>query len=191
MQDTFAFLIDSVKKIAALDDNEIKEIQGCLTERVVKKKEVFLEAGHVCNKIFFVAKGLMRTFHLNPNGSEFTRVFVQEGQFCTVLISFNEHLVSPASFQALEDSVLLEISEKDFRMLVAKFPSLQKIYLKILEDYQNFHIKRMEFLTQRSPKERIKQFTAEHPQLIERLSNKMIASYLQISPETLSRFTTK
>lgn len=187
MPDAFTVLLDAVTKIAPLKEEEIQQIRNCCTERRVKKKEIFLEAGQVCHHVYFVAQGLARTFHLNPNGSEFTRLFVQEGQFCTVLISFNEHLASPASLQAVEDSLLLEIHENDFRMLVRKFPSLQSIYLKILEDYQNFQIRRIELLTQCNPKEKIAAFHKESPELRARLSHKMISSYLQISPETYSR----
>ena len=187
MPPPFDVLIDAVTKITELTEVEVLQIRSCFTERTVKKKEIFLQAGQVCRKIFFVARGLVRTFHLNPNGSEFTRLFVQEGQFCTGLISFNEHLASPASFQALEDSTLLEINESDFRMLVTKFPKLQSVYLKILEDYQNFQIRRIELLTQCNPKEKVAAFHTDSPELKARLSHKMIASYLQISPETYSR----
>lgn len=118
MKDYFDCLQMALINFCDFDSRALKEIRSCFAEKKVNKNEIFLQAGAVCNKIFFVAKGIVRSFHLNPNGSEFTRVFVREGQFCTVLVSFNEHLKSPAYFQALEDSILLEIGEADFRKLV-------------------------------------------------------------------------
>ncbi|WP_156965016.1 Crp/Fnr family transcriptional regulator [Kaistella solincola] len=188
MQEPFDFLISCAQKIGPLSTQDVAEIKRCFTLHSVKKNEVFLHAGQPCNRIYFVVNGLIRTYHLNPNGSEFTRVVVPEGQFCTVLASFNDHLSSPAYFQALEEAQLLGITEHDFRKLVLVSPKIQNIYLKILEDYQNFHIHRMEFLTQCNPRQKIKIFHKENPGLVTRLSKKVIASYLQITPETYSRY---
>ena len=180
-------LIDTANKIAPLTSDEAMHVRRYFKERVVKKNEILLEAGNICNHVFFVTKGLLRTFHLKPNGSEFTRLFVAEGQFCTILDSFSDHILSPASIQAVDDSLLLEISEKDFNILVQRSDTFQSIYLKILKEFQNFQIKRIEFFTQCNAQEKIQIFHAENHHLASRLDKRIIASYLDISPETYSR----
>lgn len=185
--DLYALLIQTAEKIVPLTSEEIAYIRCYFKERKVKKNEILLDAGSICDRVFFVANGLLRTFHLKPNGSEFTRLFVTEGHFCTVLESFSDHKLSPASIQALEDSLLLEISEKDFKVLIKKSATFQSIYLKILEKFQNFQIKRIEFLTQCNAQDKIQLFHEQNQQLASRLNKKIIASYLEISPETYSR----
>ena len=75
---------------------EIKEYQ---------KNEIILNAGEICNYLYFIDKGLLRTFHVNANGSEFTRLIVSENKFCTILLSFQERIASPATIQALEKAL--------------------------------------------------------------------------------------
>lgn len=187
MESAFDFMLRTIRPVVSLEEAEAREISACLRERHVRKKEIFLHAGQHCQTIFFVARGLVRTFHLHPSGAEFTRLILQEGQFCTILLSFNEHLPSSASIQALEDSLLLEVSAEDFRHLVQRIPQLQNLYLKLLEDYQTYHIQRMELLTQCNSAEKVRRFHTEHPQLAAPLSKRTAASYLQLSPETYSR----
>jgi CRP-like cAMP-binding protein len=81
----------------------------------VEKNEILLNAGEVCNHLYFVVNGILRTFHLNANGTEFTRLIRKENQFCTVLLSFLEKKSSVATIQALEKGTLLMISSQDFR----------------------------------------------------------------------------
>lgn len=187
MDSAFDFMLRTIRPVVSLEEAEIQEIRTCLRQRRVRKKEIFLHAGQHCHTIFFVARGLVRTYHLHPSGTEFTRLILQEGQFCTILLSFNEHLPSSASIQALEDTVLLEVSAEDFRYLLRRIPQLQNLYLKLLEDYQTYHIQRMEPLTQCNSAERVRRFHNEYPQLTARLSKRTAASYLQLSPETYSR----
>ena len=62
----------------------------------LSKNEILLNAGEICRHIYFVEKGILRTFQINSNGSEFTRLLAGEGQFCTILMSFQVRIPSPA-----------------------------------------------------------------------------------------------
>lgn len=152
-----------------------------------KKNEIILNAGEICQKLFFIKKGLVRTFHISKNGTEFTRLIAQENDFCTILLSFTEKVQSPANIQALENTEVFSISKSDFEEFVHQSESAKKIYTKILEDFQNFQISRLEFLTTLSPQEKVAQFLTENSDLEKRISDKIIATYLQITPETYSR----
>ena len=152
-----------------------------------KKNEIILNAGEICQNLYFIKKGLIRTFHVGQNGTEFTRLIVQENDFCTILLSFREKVASPANIQALENTEVFSISILDFQEFIKQSETAKKIYTKILEDFQNFQIKRLEFLTTLSPQEKVEQFLTENFELEKRISDKIIATYLQITPETYSR----
>ena len=80
-------LIEFAKKhieISTEDEEKSKILQG----KKCRKNEILLNAGEVCNHLYFVVQGILRTFHLNANGTEFTRLIRKENQFCTVLLSF-------------------------------------------------------------------------------------------------------
>ena len=180
-------LIEFAKKHIEISTEDEEKIKKYFKVRNVEKNEILLNAGEVCNHLYFVAQGILRTFHLNANGTEFTRLIRKENQFCTVLLSFLEKKSSVATIQALEKGVLLAISSEDFRTLTKESEIAQKMYTKTLEDFENFHLKRLEFLTSYSPKEKTEIFLKEYHELEPRLADKVIASYLQITPETYCR----
>ena len=180
-------LIEFAKKHIEISTEDEEKIKKYFKVRNVEKNEILLNAGEVCNDLYFVVQGILRTFHLNANGTEFTRLIRKENQFCTVLLSFLEKKSSVATIQALEKGVLLAISSEDFRTLTKESEIAQKMYTKTLEDFENFHLKRLEFLTSYSPKEKTEIFLKEYHELEPRLTDKVIASYLQITPETYCR----
>ena len=180
-------LIEFAKKHIEISTEDEEKIKKYFKVRNVEKNEILLNAGEVCNHLYFVVQGILRTFHLNANGTEFTRLIRKENQFCTVLLSFLEKKSSVATIQALEKGVLLVISSEDFRTLTKESEIAQKMYTKTLEDFENFHLKRLEFLTSYSPKEKTEIFLKEYHELEPRLTDKVIASYLQITPETYCR----
>lgn len=183
----FDLLKTKLQEISNFSQEELNEIQTHFEIQSFKKNEILLNSDEVCHYLYFVTTGILRTFHLNANASEFTRLIVSEGEFCTILISFQEKVASPAFIQALEHGSLLRISNENFRKLISENSKFEKVYLQILEKFQNFQIKRIEFLTSYSPQEKVDIFLKEQTELSERLTDKVIATYLQITPETFSR----
>ena len=83
-------LIEFAKKHIEISTEDEEKIKKYFKVRNVEKNEILLNAGEVCNHLYFVVQGILRTFHLNANGTEFTRLIRKENQFCTVLLSFLE-----------------------------------------------------------------------------------------------------
>lgn len=183
----FDVLIEYLRKHFAFDAEDEKLAKLFFEPIEVKKNEIILEAGKTCNYLYFIDKGLLRTFHTNSNGTEFTRLIASENDFCTILISFQGGTSSPAAIQALENGKILRISYENFRKFITASENANKIYIKILEDFQNFQIQRIEFLTSYNPQEKVVYFLKENAAIEPRLADKIIASYLQITPETYSR----
>lgn len=181
------FLVDFAKNSGAFSEKETHLLQKYFTVKNAEKNEIILHAGEVCNHLYFVVKGIIRTFHLNSNGTEFTRLIRSENQFCTVLLSFLKKKPSVANIQALEKTTLLQIKQEDFRKLIETSETAKSIYTKTLEDFENYHLQRLEFLTSYTPKEKTAIFLKDNPDLEPRLTDKVIASYLQITPETYCR----
>lgn len=179
----FSFLRESFQ---FNNDDEVN-FQKYFQREFFKKNEFVLRTGEICQKIYFIKKGLLRTFHINQNGTEFTRLIAIENEFCTILLSFSEEIVSAANIQSLEETELYSISKSDFKEFMSKSDNAKTIYTKILEDFQNFQIQRLEFLTSYSPQDKVEIFLKDNRKLEQRVSDKIIATYLQITPETYSR----
>ncbi len=153
----------------------------------VVKGEYLLMEGEVCYHNYFVLNGCIRLYAVNEEGNELTRYFAFPGKFGTSLSSFIEKKPSIEYIQAVENSEILSISRVDFYHLVERYTSFNLIYLDILEMAYITSQKRIYGLQGESALERLKWLLDYQPDIFTRLSSKVIASYLGITPYTLSR----
>ncbi len=187
MDENFDSIFSFLRESFQFNNYDEVNFQKYFQREFFKKNEFVLRTGEICQKIYFIKKGLLRTFHINQNGTEFTRLIAKENEFCTILLSFSEEIVSAANIQSLEETELYSISKSDFKEFMSKSDNAKTIYTKILEDFQNFQIQRLEFLTSYSPQDKVEIFLKDNRKLEQRVSDKIIATYLQITPETYSR----
>jgi CRP-like cAMP-binding protein len=156
-----------------------------------RKYEVLLNAGEVSGHAYFICRGCLRTFFLNEKGEEKTRYIAFENKFVSAFASFITQAPSSECVQALEDSELLKIRRADFYGLVDSDAVFAKLYRESLEQSQVFATWRLETMIGMTAKERYKNLLERMPQVISRLSNKHVASFLGITQESLSRLKRK
>lgn len=155
--------------------------------RNFKRNETILHQNNTCNFNFFVNEGCLRFYSYNEEGKELTRYFAFENKFGTSLASLISQEPSNENIQAVEKSEVLQISRQDFFMLVETFPEINLVYRDILEMAYITTTKRIYNLQGESALDRLKWLMDYQPFILARLSNKMVASYLGITPYTLSR----
>ena len=114
-----------------------------------------------------------------------------DDQIGTTLLSFISQKPSIEFIEALEDTELLVISYKDFYSLVKKNNNWKNFYQRILEEAYSFQNRKIGALVTLTAKQRYEQLLIENPVLIQRLSNKVLASYLDMREETLSRLKSR
>lgn len=170
-----------------ISQQEFSEFSDHFTVRKVRRKEFLLREGEVCQQNIFVNTGCLRIFSTNEEGQELTRYFAFEGKFGTALSSFIEQKPSIEFIQAIEKSEVLTISRQAFYHLVETVPQVNVIYRDILEMAYITSQKRIYNFQGQSALERLKWLLQYQPQILTRLSNKTVASYLGVSPYTLSR----
>ncbi|KAB7528164.1 cyclic nucleotide-binding domain-containing protein [Flagellimonas olearia] len=174
-----------------LTDAEIGHIIGHFSVKKVNKNTLLLDANETCRHFYFINKGAVRIYSLTHEGVELSRFFAFEDTFCTALPSFIDQQPSYEYFQAIEKTELLQISRSDFYKLVGEFNGFEKIYREILELSFINNQKRIYSYQGYSALERIKLLMKMQPNFLFRVSNKLAASYLGISPYTLSRLKSK
>lgn len=173
------------------DEEQIDRIVACFKPKTVKKNTILLLEGEVCKELYFVDNGCIRTYYITKQGHEKTRYVAFEGSIATGLASFISQQPSFEFVDALEDSVLYAIGYKDFYQLVADIPAWGEFYRMLLEMAYLYQNKKIENLVTLSAKQRYDKLMAENPMYIQRLSNRILASFLDVTQETLSRLKSK
>jgi CRP-like cAMP-binding protein len=174
-----------------INGGDLDQILSCFQSIKVRKNEILLEEGKVSQYNYFVKKGCLRIFYINPEGKERTRYIAFENQFATALVSFITKEPAQETIQAVEDSELLMISHQDFRKLMDAVPAWKDFYNLYLEKAYVNSSKRLLSFSTLDAGERYQQLFQINPDIVKRLPNKIVASYINISQETLSRIKSK
>lgn len=174
-----------------ISPEKLKKITSCFKLLKTKRKETLLQYDQVCKYYYFINKGCVRLFTITKEGTDSSRYFAFEGTFATALPSFIDQKPAQEYLQTIEKSELLCISRKDFYHLVETMPEFAKIYTEILELGFIIAQKRIYGFQGFDALEKVKWLIEYQPQLLRRVSNRMVASYLGISPSTLSRIKSK
>jgi CRP-like cAMP-binding protein len=180
---------EQLKKI--LPENRIDEFFSIGKNKSIHASDYFIRAGEVPHKIAFIFSGLFRYVYMNDKGDEFTKAIIVENFF---LSSYSAMIMGKPSYfaiEALEDSQVLEIIWKDFAQLLENDIFWVRFLLKFIEKGYMNKEKRERDLLLLDAETRYKNFLTEFPGMDQRIKQGIIASYLGIKPETLSRIRRK
>lgn len=180
-------LADTMNFPATIPREELRRLLKRKRTITLAKGEYFLMAGDVPEYIGFVRSGLLRLFHIDMDGVEANKHFCVEN---TLAISYSAFLLREESkffIQALEDTRLLAIDHKTYIDLLNSHICWQIVARKLAEMLFILKEKREWELLLNNAQERYMQFLRDYPDLERRLSQYHIASYVGITPESLSR----
>lgn len=173
---------------ADFDEHELERISDCFKSKSVTKNSILLNEGNICKEFYFVNTGCIRTFFIDKNGHEKTRYVMLDNHIGTALTSFISQKPSIEFIEVLEDTELLRIKHSDFYLLNKEMDNWKNFYQRILEMAYSYQNRKIEHLTTLTAKQRYDNVLKENPILIQRLSNRVLASYLDIREETLRGF---
>jgi len=156
-----------------------------------KRNVMLVEVGKKCDYVYFIAKGCLQVFVYDSQLNEVTRDIVVEGTWCSELTSFGSGNPSTENIRTIESCELLAIDRKGFAQMMEDVPQFDKVYRQILEASYSNSIYRLNTFMKLSALERIKWLMEFRPQLMTRISSKLIASYLGINKDVFSRLKTK
>ncbi|MFN8256785.1 MAG: Crp/Fnr family transcriptional regulator [Bacteroidales bacterium] len=180
---------ENLKQI--LPEERIQEFISIGKEKSVLNTGLFIKAGEMPLKIAFVVKGLFRYMYTNEKGDEFTKAIMAENNFISSYSAMVLNKPSYFSIQALENSEIFEICWTDFDKLKKKDIFWVKFLFKFIEKGYIMKEKRERDLLLLDAETRYKNFLLEFPGMDQRIKQGIIASYLGIQPETLSRIRKK
>ncbi len=182
------FVFDSdIYKALGIEADEHKFLADISTPKLFKKGDFIINLGQKCSHTFFIEKGMAKQYYVDTNGKEHIICFYSEGDFMYNVESVQFRMPSSYFIQALEDCRVLLITEEAFKMLIDKFPRFLSLHNDLLYRYILTQQKRITHLLASSAEERYLCFVKDYPTLMLRVPQLMIASYLGITPESLSR----
>ena len=170
-----------------LSEEEEEVIKQYLTPKKLRKKQYLLQEGDVCKHIAFVEKGALKAYVVDDAGAESIIQFALEGWVISDLYSFLTGEPATYNIDALENAELVLISKSAHEELLKKLPKYETyIRLQITGAYIALQ-KRLTSIISLPLEERYKNFLAIYPNIAQRVPQHMIASYMGLTPETLSR----
>lgn len=181
-------LFNELEKYRRLSVGQKEQIKMYFQPVEAKKKQVLILRNKLCDKLFFVNHGLLRTYYMNEEGTQATRRFAWEGRFLTNMESFRKNgMDNNETIECIEDAQILQITKGDLDKLLSHSKDLVNIYYTLLEEYLAVNIKHYSHISQAKPLERLDYFHQNYPKLKNRLSDELLASFLLMSRRTLLR----
>lgn len=179
-------LIKFLSKIDSLTSGEIKELADLMTVKEIKKNTTIVKQGQICNLCYFVLKGCLRQYVV-LEGVEKTTAFYTEEEAVNFFTSFTTKTASESYLMTLEDSILLVGNPESEADVYKSFPKLEQVVRRMMEqDFGKTQDSFARFITS-TPEERYLNLLKDRPQLAQRVPQHQLASYLGITPESLSR----
>ncbi|MGG8495844.1 Crp/Fnr family transcriptional regulator [Tenacibaculum sp. TC6] len=183
-------LIENIKAYTPLTKQEIELLTTSTVKRTFKKNELIFSEGKVANDIFYVSKGCVRLFY-NANGTDKTAFFYVEGQFICAGESYTFNIPAIENYQAVEETELFVFNKAAIEQLLLKAPKFELIARIAVENELITCQKVIASFVTKSAEERYIDLLTTQGDLFLRVPQHYIASFLGVSPETLSRIKTR
>ncbi len=177
-----------LNKFVKLTDTEFDQLLlPVIKTREFGKKEKLIKVGDIENYFNFIVKGLIRKYYKKGTQEIITQIS-SEGQFILCHESFYSRQPSEYTVEAIEPSTVISINYDDLEKVFASSKNMEHIgrliitYMMVIKDRWQLQMVKM------TPRERFLNFVTKNPQLMQRVPQKFLASFLHIKPETFSRF---
>ena len=177
------------RRYSTMTHDELDMLENILVAKKFAKGELILGEGEVCENIYWIVKGLVRQFYFK-NGKELTEYMASENTICMCIESLFREQPTKLQIMALEPTILYCLPKAKLEAIAMKSVNIQILYRKILEESLILSQIHADMLRFESAIDRYQKLVKRSPQLVLRAPLVHIASYLQMTPETLSRVRT-
>lgn len=183
----FELLRKKIDEIITVTDDDFEYCKTLFLPKKLRKKHYLLQEGDVCRYTAFVEKGILRTYTVDDKGAEHILQFGMEGWWSADLYSFFTKEPSIFNTEAVEDCELLLITQPSWDLLLEKLPAFERYFRILLQNNLVVTQRRLMGSLSETAEQKYLNLIQAFPDFVQRVPQHMIASYLGITRETLSR----
>lgn len=184
-------LLNNLTKYIRLTEEEKQIVLSHFTTKTFRKHQYILQEGDVTRHETFVVRGLTRTYEVDDKGQEHVVQFGVEDWWVGDLYSFLTETPSKYNIDCLQDTEVRQITKQGLETLYEEVPKLERHFRIMVQNAYIAMVRRVASTLTKDAAERYHEFIATYPQIEQRVPNHQIASYLGITPQSLSRIRGK
>jgi CRP-like cAMP-binding protein len=183
----YELLYKKITELISISEEEFNFCKTLFLPKKLRKKQYLLQEGDVCKYNAFVSKGLLRSYTIDNKGTEHILQFAFEGWWIGDIYSFLTEKPSLFNIEALEECELLLLTKPSMELLFEKIPAFERYFRILIQNNLIATQKRLMGTLSESAEEKYTNLINNFPGCLQRVPQHMIASYLGITRETLSR----
>lgn len=184
-------ILENIAKHVTLTPEEQANFLSKTTVENFKAKTILLNAGEICKNSYFVNSGVLRSFNINDNIVEHVMSFACTGWWISDMYSLLSQKPGNLFIQVLEDAEVVVLSKENQGILFEEIPKLERFFRILTENSLVAHQERLMDNLSLTAEERFEKFCKKHNDLIQKVPQKQIASYLGVTPEFFSKMKSK
>ena len=184
-------ILQNITRFVSLTEEEKEKFISVLQQKKLRKHQYLVQAGEACRYECYVTKGCLRQYYVDDSGQEHIVMFAVEDWWTSDMYSLVTGNPAITNIDALEDAELLLIDRNAFDKLMQEIPKLERHFRMMLQRAFISHQRRLIENMSLPADQRYSRFLEQYPKMESRLPQKLIASYLGITPESLSRIRKK
>ncbi|WP_437919889.1 Crp/Fnr family transcriptional regulator [Sphingobacterium sp. LRF_L2] len=180
-------LISYIEQFGSLTAYDKELLQQSFSRVSLKKGDYFVEAGRVCSTLGFIQEGIFRSCYYDRQGNDFTRYFIYEGRFVGDINGFLDKVNSLEYIEAITDGEVWVLTREKFNTVQSHIPGWYGIFSKINSYVLENKLKMASNMLSQDGQTRYENFLTHYPGLCNRIPQSILASYLGVTPSSLSR----
>jgi len=183
----YASILSNIGRYVTLSEEEIQKLSSIIKTVRIKKKQFIIQPGFVCHSRTYIVEGAFRVFYLDEDGKEHTVSIGVEDWFVTDFHSYINQTPASNFAEALEDSIIYQLRYEDIEPLCKEIHALSEYFRLTTEKAFAFSRRRVIANSSKTAEERYDAYLDKYPHIANRVPQYVLASYLGISPEFLSK----
>jgi CRP-like cAMP-binding protein len=176
-----------IRSKANFTKDELRQMRSLSTVKKIRRRQFLLQEGEVCRYKIFVCKGLLKTYRMKDDGTEYIMRFAPENSWTTDHESYNNQTPSKYNIEALEDTEVVMWTLENLNELSVSIPAFKSFGEKLMASSLDASHERILMNISYTSEEKYQDFITSFPDVFRRVPLHMVASYLGVSRETLSR----
>jgi len=180
-------LLNNIGRYVFLGEEEQRRLTSIIRTTRVKKRQFIDQPGFTCGYRNYVSEGVFRSFYMGDDGKDHTVQIAMEDWFVSDFYSYITQTPATLFVEALEDSVIFQMKYEDIENLCREIHGLSEYFRITTEKAFAYSRKRALANLSMSAEERYLDMLSKYPNMVERVPQKVIASYLGITPEFMSK----